>query len=238
MTAVSAPSSKSKITLWYLKRSPLFDHLPPKTVEILASRLRSTLFAKGTPVFTPGQELSRTYFLLSGSVKVSRIEASDGKELILYLVKPGEPFGAMPFEMDKDVKRVAVAHQKSHVGILGKSEWVRLLETDERLYESLLQLAGSRLRQLQGRMAEITYREIPCRIARLLLRLSADYPKERECGVQIGLPFTQQDISDFIAATREMTSLTINDFKRKGWIALHNRRICIHKPRSLRNMAE
>ena len=226
------------MTLWYLKRSPLFDHLPPQTVQVLASRLRNVVFARGKPVFTPGKELSRTYVLLRGSVKVSRIEASDGKELILYLVKPGEPFGAMPFAMDRDVKRVAIAHQKSQVGILGKKEWEKLLKTDPALYTSLLQLAGSRLQQLQERLAEIAYREIPCRIARLLLRLSAEYPRERNCGVQIGLTFTQQDISNFVAATREMTSLTLNDFKRKGWIAIHGRRICIHKPRSLHAIAE
>lgn len=238
MSPVHPATTKSRMTLWYLKRSPLFDHLPAQTARILAGRLRSVDFARGEPVFTPGKDLSRTYVLLSGSVKVSRIEASDGKELILYLVKPGEPFGAMPFTMDKDVKRVAVAHQKSRVGVLGKREWEKLLKSDPALYVLLLQLAGSRLRQLQGRMAEIAYREIPCRIARLLLRLSAEYPKERDCGVQISLPFTQQDISDFVAATREMTSLTLNEFKRKGWIAIHGRRMCIHKPRSLRAIAE
>jgi CRP/FNR family transcriptional regulator len=238
MPPATLPTTKSKITLLNLQRSPLFARLSLQTAQELSSRLRVTVYNRRTPIFTPGNELSRTYFLLSGSVKVSRLEASDGKELILYLVKPGEPFGAMPFTMSRDLKRVAVAYEKSRVGVLGKNEWKRLLENDPAMYRALLELAGQRLQQLQERMAEIAYREIPCRLARLLLRLSKEYKRKRECGVQIRLPLTQQDISDFIAATREMTSLTINDFKRNGWIAVHNRRICIHKPRSLRKIAE
>lgn len=237
MSPPRAAATKSRMILWYLHRSPLFGNLSPKTARVLAARFRVADFARGTPIFTPGRELSRTYVLLSGSVKISRIEASDGKELILYLVRPGEPFGAMPFAMDRDVRRVAVAHRKSRVGVLGKTELEKLLKTDPQLYGSLLELAGSRLRQLQKRTAEIAYGEIPCRLARLLLRLGEEYPRKRDCGVQIGLPFTQQEISDFIAATREMTSLTINEFKREGYIAVHNRRICIHKPRPLRKLA-
>jgi CRP/FNR family cyclic AMP-dependent transcriptional regulator len=238
MIARDSSTAKSRITIWYLKKFPLFEHLAPQTVGVLADRIRTMQFRKGAPVFTPGRELSHAYILLRGSVKVSRIEASDGKELILYLVKPGEPFGAMPFMRGREIKRVAVAHQKSIVGVINRIDWERLFSADRALCGSILQTTTSRLQELQGRMTEIAYREVNCRLARLLLRLSREYPQNRDCGIQIHLPFTQQDFSDFIAATREMTSLTINEFKRKGWIAVHNRRVCIHKPRSLRRIAE
>lgn len=238
MAAGSSPFVNSRITAWYLKRSPLFEPVAHETVEFLASRLRTTEYAKKDLVFTPGRELSNTYFLLRGSVKVSRVEPSDGKELILYLVKPGEPFGALPFTGGIEDKRIAVAHQKSLVGVFGKRAWEKVLASDRELYRSVTRVAGERLLQLQGRMTEIAYRDVHCRVARLLLRLSREYPLKRECGVQIRLPFTQQDISNFIAATREITSLTINDFKRNGWIAMHNHRICIHKPRALRRIAD
>jgi CRP/FNR family transcriptional regulator len=238
MTAPDAPTVKSSLTNWYLKRFPLCERLAPETVGAITKALRITEYKRGTPVFTPGQELENSYILLRGSVKVSRVEAIDGKELILYLVKPGEPFGAWTSVKNKDVKRAAVAHQKSLVGVLDRGKWQQLLASDPALNRSALGIASSRLQELQGRMTEIAYREVDCRIARLLIRLSREYPQKRDCGVQIRLPFTQQDISDMIAATREMTSLTINDFKRRGWIAVHGRRICVHKPRSLRTVAE
>jgi CRP/FNR family transcriptional regulator len=189
-------------------------------------------------IFTPGRELAGTYYLLRGSVQVSRIEAGDGKTLILYMVRPGEPFGSLPFTGRRDPKRIAVAHQKSLVGVLGRKQWERLFRSDRAFHRSAVQVAGFRLQQLEARMAEIAYRDVDCRLARLLLRLSREYPLERECGGQIRLPFTQQELSNFIAATREMTSLAINEFKRKGYIAIHNRRICIHKPRKLREIAD
>lgn len=238
MTIGISAGAKSRMTAWYLKKSPLFEDVAPETVDTLSKRLRTKEYARGTMIFTPGRELSGTYYLLRGSVKVSRIEAGDGKELVLYMVRPGEPFGSLPFTGERDPKRIAVAHQKSLIGVLGRKEWERLFASDPAFYQSVMQVAGSRLQQLQGRMAEIAYRDVDCRVARLLLRLSREYPLNRECGVQIRLPFTQQDLSDFIAATREMTSLTINEFKRRGWIAVHNRRICIHKPRSLRRLAD
>jgi CRP/FNR family transcriptional regulator len=238
MTPPESPTVKSSLTSWYLKRTTLFESLAPETVSEITKVLRVSEYKRSSPVFTPGQEPGNTYILLRGSVKVSRVEVSDGKELILYLVKPGEPFGAWNSVTMKDVKRVAVAHQKSLVGVLDKNKWMRLLADDPELNRTALRIASSRLQELQGRMAEIAYREVDCRIARLLIRLSREYPQKRDCGVQIRMPFTQQDISDMIAATREMTSLTINEFKRRGWISMHGRRICIHKPRSLKTVAE
>jgi CRP/FNR family transcriptional regulator len=238
MASRGSSNPKSGITTWYLKRLPLFSRAAPTTIEALSSRLHTSEYSKKALVFTPGRELTHTYFLLRGSVKISRIEASDGKELILYMVRPGEPFGALPFMKGRDNRRIAVAHQKSLIGVLSKKDWEKISSADEAVYRSVMEVTASRLQQLQGRMAEIAYCDVNCRVARLLIRLSEEYPTERDCGTQIRLPFTQQDISDFIAATREMTSLTINEFKRKGWIAVHNRRICIHKIRSLQKIAE
>jgi CRP/FNR family transcriptional regulator, cyclic AMP receptor protein len=237
MTTSGTSITRTRMTTWYIKKSPLFVQAAYETVKSFSMRLRTSQYARGARLFATGRTAANTYILLRGSVKVSHIEPDDGKELVLYLVKPGEPFGTFPFTTRRDPEHVTVAHQKSLIGFIRTKEWERFYSEDREFCFAIHRVAATRMKQMEERMMEIAYRDIDCRLARLLIRLSSEYPVKCDCGVQIGLPFTQQDISDFIAATRETTSLAINEFKRNGWIAMHNRRICIHKPRSLRRIA-
>jgi CRP-like cAMP-binding protein len=44
----------------------------------------------------------------------------------------------------------------------------------------------------------------------------------------VNVLLTQQDIASMIGATREVTSSTLNVFRRRGWLGIHDRYMCIH----------
>jgi CRP/FNR family transcriptional regulator len=193
----------------------------------VASSLTISRYQKGEAVFDSLERVRQVHILLCGAVKVSRVNPDTGKELILYIVAPGEPFGVIPFFDEKDSDLIATALRASRVGKIDREALEPLL-ADRGVEDAFLQLVASRGRRLEERLYELAFHDVSRRLALLLVQLSEQFPKERECGREIGIWLSQQDLASFIAATREMASLTINDFKRKGWIAAHGRKICLH----------
>lgn len=87
-------------------------------------------------------------------------------------------------------------------------------------------------------MEELLFKDIPHRLGCLLLRLAKEHPLRKDCGVQIDLRLTQEEIGGLIGATRESTNAALNHFKRNGWIQFHERTICLHDERALKKLVE
>ncbi|MFQ5675723.1 MAG: helix-turn-helix domain-containing protein [bacterium] len=43
-----------------------------------------------------------------------------------------------------------------------------------------------------------------------------------------GFDITQQELANLVGSTQEMLSMTLNRFRRSGWIDVHRRYICLH----------
>lgn len=167
-------------------------------------------------------------FLMDGLAKASRLDGNGG-ETILYIIKPGEPYGVPVSDYREDVSVVAL--QQSVVAR------VRLRELEQivggtRLQAEISRIRSLRMRQMEDRLDEMSGR-VPARTARILLRLCKEFPKALQCGTKVNVLLTQQDIASMIGATREVTSSTLNVFRRRGWVGIHDRYICIHDAEGL-----
>ena len=84
------------MSLTLLERRPLdstlFNTLEPAAAEALAAEFETVEAARRTVLFREAEPGDSLYVLLSGKVKLSR-RSSDGREGLLALVGPGEPFG-------------------------------------------------------------------------------------------------------------------------------------------------
>ena len=91
----------------------------------------------------------------------------------------------------------------------------------------LNKLLGFRLRQIENKIAELLFRDVPSRLAVLLLRLADQHGREMKHGIRINIRLSQQELANLIGATREMTSMTLNSFKKKDLIDIQSKYIYI-----------
>jgi CRP/FNR family transcriptional regulator len=212
---------------WLLKPVRFLSALDAEELGALASSLTVHRYRKGQTVFDQTETVTDVSILLSGLIKISRVDPESGKELILYIVGPGEPFGVIPFFDEEPANRIATALRASRVATIDRHTFAPLLER-RAVEDAVLHMVAARGRRMEDRLYDLAFHDVSRRMAQLLLQLSEQFPKERDCGHQISVWLSQQDLASFIAATREMASLTINDFKRRGWVATHGRKLCIH----------
>lgn len=222
--------------IWYLSAFNIFENFTKTELESVTKILHLREFNKKDFIALPSNSERRIYFLIKGKAKLTRVE-EDGKELLLDILTPGEIFGPMQSE-SKYSSTLVVALNKCIVGHIHETDFNQLQKEKPNLCLAINKVLGSRLVKLENRLEELLFRDVPSRLARLLLRLSDEYPYQLVCGVRIDVVLTQQDMANLIGATRQSTSSTINRFKREGWIEAHGNHICVHNRKALQDLAQ
>lgn len=225
------------INVWHLKKFNIFEKFPRRELESITSTLQLTEFQKRQPIYLPCEPIRRIYFLIKGKAKLSKID-ENGRELILEILKPGEIFGQLAFPEEHYSTTAVVALERCTIGHIRENDFRNLMERIPDLCLSTNKLIGTRLLKIENRLEELLFRDVPCRLARLLLRLADEYPRQIACGLRLDLILTQQELANLIGSTREMVSTTLNRFKRHGWIDIHSRHICLHDINAIKALAK
>jgi CRP/FNR family transcriptional regulator, cyclic AMP receptor protein len=222
---------------WHLRRFSVFEHFDRHELQSVTRVLHMRQYSPREAVYLSTQPRDNVYFLLTGRVKVTRIDAHTGKELILYIIRPGELFGLLRGRHGSEhAGNSAIAMERSMVGYVPRPDFERLAQRRSVAAE-LNRMADERLMSVTHRLEEMVFRDVPSRLADLLLRLAEQFPRERDGVRGIDVRLTQQDIADMIGSTRESASIVINDFKRRGLLDVKRRNIWLVDDDALQEIA-
>ena len=222
--------------LWYLKNFNLLKTFSEKEMMSLNDVLIDNTVKKKQPIYLAGDPGENLYFLKEGRVKISMIDES-GKEFTLTLLEPGEIFGELGLFDDSPRETTAVALEDSLICMMKRKDFERYAANKPELSFKLTKLMGLRLREIENRIEELLFRDVPSRLARLLLRLVQQHGRATKNGIRMNIKLSQQEIANLIGATREMTSTVLNSLKKEGIINVENKYIYILDRKQLDNMA-
>ena len=222
------PSSTQTI----LGTVPLFSSLNAPQLATLENNSVVLKVDKGQIVFFEGVDAKGLYVLLSGQVKIYK-SSPEGKEQILHVLGPGEPFAEVPMFQGSKFPANAMAIQPSRVLYIEKSVLTRLMERDSGLTMAMLAALSQRLRQMSTMIGQITLREVPARLAAYLLHQALE--KEADTFV---LDMSKGHLAGFLGATREALSRALAKLEDQGFISMDNRTITIVDRARLGDLAE
>ncbi len=226
-----------KSKLWYLKRINLFSDMSSEEMESLAQKTRMESVSKKTPIFFPGDPSQQVYLLKEGRVKISRI-SEEGREVTIALLEPGEIFGELEVLGDAPRDTLAEALDDSKVCVVGKDLFLDMVSQKPQFSFRLTKLIGFRMRKIENRVEDLVFKDVPARLADLLLDLAEDYGKKTPEGIFLQIKLTHQEMANLIGSIRETVSAVLGDFKRDGWIAFEGRQIRLLKPDRLKQRTE
>ena len=102
----------------------------------------------------------------------------------------------------------------------------------------LVKLIGERSVEVVARFEDLAFQSVLARLARVLLRLATEFPKQQACGACIDVPLTQQELANLIGARREVVSTHLSRLKTEGTLAFHKGMVCIHDHAALEGLAK
>ncbi len=149
---------------------PLFQGLPQKELEELSMIIVEQVFKRSQTIFSEGDEGNGFYVLLSGRVKIYKLSL-EGKEQILHILGPGEPFGEVPVFAGARFPANAETLAESRVFFFPRPAFIELIGKNPTLALNMMAILSGRLRRLTNLVENLSLKEVPGRLAAYLLFL-------------------------------------------------------------------
>lgn len=220
----------ASIKLWYLKRFNIFEEFEPEEMEALVPITHMGRVPAGEPFYLPDDPSDKVYLLKEGRVKISKV-SEEGKEVTLAILEQGEIFGELALVDEGPRGTVAEALDDTFICAIGRGDFQRLLEKKPDLALKVTKLIGIRLKAIEAKVEDLVFRDVSSRLAKLLLELVSMYGTRIRGGSRIDVKLTHQEIANLIGSTRETTTATLNELRRRGLIESDKRRlIVVDKP--------
>lgn len=179
---------------------PLLAALRKDDRELLAPLCRLRGYEKGEVIFHEGDPADRMYFVHIGRVKI--VKSAGGRDVILEILGPGEPVGAVAVFERRPFPAGAITLEPSSILSIPEREFFTLLESRPEMMRLVLAGLTYRLMMVNKRLADMTG-SAEYRAARLFLTLSDRVGITGEGGVRVPLPLSRQEIADLIGTTLE-----------------------------------
>lgn len=217
-----------------LRRNPLFQDLHDEDLRAIASIVRERHYRRQMLVFLEGEPLDAIYFIRKGSVKVYTT-GSDGREQILNILGARDFFPHVGLLEGGVYPATAETLEDIDLGLLRREEFRQLLREHPDIAIRLLEAMGEKLRGLQNQVKDMGLRNVPGRLASLLLRLAERHGEPAPDGVRIPLELTHQEFANLAGTSRESVSRALTSFRKEGCIRMDDAHIVIVDSEKLRS---
>ena len=194
-----------------LALSPILGVLAPGDRERLSEQCVERTFAKNQVVYVAGEPGDSMLVLTSGELKVSRF-STDGDELILASIMPGEPIGELGMLSYLPRSATVIATRPSAGVMLPRVVVMQLIEERPAVAVAMLQYLADLTRKMNGLVADLVFLDVHQRIARFLVSNSQ--------GASRSIKVTQTKLASTIGASRQRVNVCLQEFQRRGWVSL------------------
>jgi CRP-like cAMP-binding protein len=225
-----------KRALWYLKKIPLLADVGAETIQRLVKTLELREIRRRQVVYLPGDPGDAVYFVNGGRLKVSKV-TRDGKELTLAYRVPGEIFGELCLIEGGPREEMSEAMENSLISVVERPLFEQILLKEGLIGSRLVKVVAQRRREVENKIEQLIFKDVNAKLAELLLRLGEEYGIDDARGTLVSLKITHQEMANLIGSTRETVSLTLSQFKRRGFIHTEGRKVILADRDGLRALA-
>ncbi len=218
--------------LWYLKHIRLFDGMSPSDMQEMEKITRMEEVKKRQPLYLPGDPSSNVYLLKKGRVKIANT-APSGKEVTFEILEPGEVFGELEVLEDAPRSTSAETLDDTLICVIPRKDFDRYLAMHPNVTVKLTKLIGLRLKRIQSRVEDLVFRDVPARLAHLLLELSRTDGVADNRGIRLKAKLTHQEMANLIGCSRETVSTIMGQFRDDSLIQMDGRTITILNKKGL-----
>ncbi|MBV8566623.1 MAG: Crp/Fnr family transcriptional regulator [Methylobacteriaceae bacterium] len=220
-----------------LDRCLLFRVLDERSRSELLARARRSSFAAGLPIFHLGDPGQSMMAVLTGTVRVS-LPTLKGRTIVLADLPAGEVFGEVALLDGKERSADATALTNCELLVLERRDVLPFLERHPAVCLKLMELLCARLRLSDDRMVDITFFELPVRLAKTLLRRAKAPARALEGIGHPRVSDSQSELANMIGNTRENVNRCLRDWQRRGILDLQDGWIVILHREALEILAD
>jgi len=186
-----------------IKHSPLFGGLTETDLDQLMDVVRIQEHVRGELLFSEGEVAQGFFIVLDGKVKVYKL-SPEGKERILHIIHPGGTFAEAAIFGDGLYPAYAEPLQTSKLLFFPKEGFLGLLRQNSQMAINMIAGLSKFLRQFANQIEDLTFKDVPSRLARYLLGLSHGGTRST-----VILPVSKSQLASNLGTVSETLSRTL-----------------------------
>ena len=212
---------------------PLFKGLPEDQMVAIRKIALEKEFNKGEIIFSEGDEGNGFFVIAEGRVKIFKL-STEGKEQILHIFGPSQPFGEVPVFAGQKFPANAQAIEKTRVLFFLRISIVNLISANPSLALNMLAVMSKKLRQFAVQIENLSLKEMPARLASYLLR----HADEQNQGDAVVLKISKGQLASTLGTIPETLSRMFAKLSGKNLISVDGKIITLLDRHGLEELAE
>lgn len=212
---------------------PLFRGLTEDQLKQILQIAENRFYDKGRFIFSEGDAGNGFYVVAAGKVKIYKV-SPEGKEQILHIYGPGNPFGEVPVFSGDNFPANAEVLLKSHLLFFPRTAFVKLIAQNPSLCMNMLAVLSMRLREFTLQIESLSLKEVPGRLAAYLIYLAAEQQNEGA----VTLAISKGQLASLLGTIPETLSRIFAKMNAQGLIQVHGKQIDILDPQGLDELAQ
>ena len=217
----------------HLAHLPLFEGLPEDQLDAVAAIARERVLGRGELVFSEGDEGAGFYVVARGRIKIFKL-SPEGKEQILHIFGPGEPFGEVAMFAGRHFPAYAEAIEPARVLFFPRLSLGGLIAQNPGLALNMLGLLSMRLRRFTNLIEDLSLKEVPGRLAAYLIILS----QKNDGAAGFDLDVTKAQLASLLGTIPETLSRILARMNQGEIIRVDGRRIVILDRQALEELSQ
>ncbi len=220
-----------------LQMVDVFESLSAEEIERLDERLPDAHLKMGDIFYSPDDPSEKVFILRRGKARIYKV-ADDGREFTLAVVGAGTMFGEMTLTAQRLQGAYAQAMEPSEVSMMLREDLERLILEKPQVGLQIAHLLSERLRRYEIRLEDITLKDIPTRLASMILLLvEAEGVVTSEGYIRIPTHNTHKRLGTMIGTNREAVSRAFGVLQEETIVELRRRIIYVKNLEALKRRA-
>jgi CRP-like cAMP-binding protein len=208
-----------------LQAHPLFGQLGTDVIARLAACARMRTVHAGTTIFQKGDPGDSLFAVCAGTIRIGS-HSIDGKDAVLNLIQPGGIFGEIALLDGRPRTADAQAVTACELMVIDRRDFMPLLANEPDLALRVIDMLCARLRRTSQQVEDITFLDLPARLAKTLLWLAANAVGGR-------ITLTQRELGEIIGMTRESINKQLRAWEQRNWLRLQRGSVVLLDPAAL-----
>ena len=222
-----------------LSRVDIFDSLDGEEIRELSGGLlqrnAESRLGLGESLYTPRQSDGKLFILVEGRVRIYKMEGA--RESTLEVVDAGTVFGEVAFTAHRLRDAYAEATEPSVVLAMDRADIERLILEKPNVGIRMISLLSERLHYHETRIEDATLKEVPARLASLILFLVEHEGVQIPGEIRVPNHYTHEHLGTMIGANREAVTRAFRRLQDEGAVQIRRRIIYVNDVETLESAA-
>lgn len=201
---------------------PSYDELSPEQSEKVLKSSFLVKHKKGEQIFRQEQPISHIMLICSGLVKLYK-EVDSDKIIILKIIGPGSYIGIISAFYGSRYQHSATALEDTETLYANLNDLKEIIGSNGKYGLHFIKQLSIEGILLIDKMINLSHKQIPGRIAEILLFFSRDVYHSND----FILPLSRQELADLVSSTKESISRTLTEFKNDRLIDIIDRQVSL-----------